>query len=114
MERIDTGDGLSVLDGGALVMGSAIASVHILRAIRTDLSGAGWLMMGITFTWVTITAAGPFIYLARRFGRRLSNYPKIGDRLWALLGIPWLVSAVVQSAAPGGQPRPNPLFAMPL
>jgi hypothetical protein len=114
MERIDTGDGLNVLDGGALVMGSAIASVHILWAMRGDLSGAGWLMMGVTFTWVAITAAGPFIFLARRFVRRLSHYPKIGDRLWALLGIPWLASAVLQSAAPGSDPRPNPLFAMTL
>jgi len=114
MERIDTGDGLSVLDGGALVMGSAIASVHILRAMRNDLSGAGWLMMGITFTWVAITAAGPFIYLGRRFVRRLSNYPKIGDRLWALLGIPWLASAVLQSAAPASESQPNPLFTLTL
>jgi hypothetical protein len=114
MERIDTGDGLSVLDGGALVMGSAIASVHILWAMRGDLSGAGWFMMAITFTWVAITAAGPFIFLARRYVRRLSNYPKIGDRLWALLGIPWLASAVLQSAAPGSESRPNSLFAMTL
>jgi hypothetical protein len=114
MERIDTGDGLSVLDGGALVMGSAIASVHILRAIRNDLSGAGWLMMGVTFTWVAITAAGPFIFLGRRFLRRLSNYPKIGDRLWALLGIPWLASAVIQSAVPGSESQPNSLFTMTL
>jgi hypothetical protein len=114
MDRVDAGAGFSVLDGGALVMGSAIASVHILCATRGDLSGAGWFMMGLTFSWVAITAAGPFIFLARRYARRLSNYPKIGDRLWALLGIPWLASAVLQSAAPGSQPRPNPLFAMTL
>ena len=114
MDRVDAGAGFSVLDGGALVMGSAIASVHILCATRGDLSGAGWFMMGLTFTWVAITAAGPFIFLARRFARRLSNYPKMGDWLWALLGIPWLASAVLQSAAPGSEPRPNPLFAMTL
>ena len=114
MERIDTGDGLSVLDGGALVMGSAIASVHILRAMPSDLSGASWFMLGFTFTWVAITAAGPFLFLARRYVRRLSNYPKIGDRLWALLGIPWLASAIVQSAAPGTDGRPNSLFSMTL
>jgi hypothetical protein len=114
MERTDTGEGLSVLDVAALVMGSAIASVHILCVMRDDLSGAGWLMMGVTFTWVAITAAGPFIFLARRYVRRLSNYPKIGDSLWALLGIPWLASAVIQSAAPGSDSRPNTLFTMTL
>jgi hypothetical protein len=114
MERIDLGDGLSVLDGGALVMGSAIASVHILRAMRTDLSGAGWLMMAVTFTWVAITAAGPFVYLARRFVRRLSHYPKTGDRLWAILGVPWLASAILQSAAPSTESRPNTFFTMTL
>ena len=38
----------------------------------------------------------------------------MGDWLWALLGIPWLASAVLQSAAPGSEPRPNTLFAMTL
>jgi hypothetical protein len=110
MERIDTGGGFSVLDGAALVMGSAIASIHTLRVMRSDLTGAGWIMIWITFAWVALTAAGPFLFLARRFARRLSDYPKIGDRLWALLGIPWLVTAVVQSAAPGNEPRQNSLF----
>jgi hypothetical protein len=95
-------------------MGSAIASIHILRVIRSDLKGAGWIMVWVTFSWVAATAAGPFIFLARRFARRLPNYPKIGDRLWALLGIPWLASAVVQSAAPGSEPRHNPLFTTTL
>jgi hypothetical protein len=110
MERVDTGGGFSVLDGAALVMGSAIASIHTLRVMRSDLTGAGWIMIGITFTWVAVTATGPFLYLARRFARRLANYPKIGDRLWALLGIPWLATAVVQSVAPGSDPRHNSLF----
>jgi hypothetical protein len=114
MERISTGGGFSVLDGAALVMGSAIASIHILGVRRWDLSGAGWFMVGITFTWVAVTAAGPFMFLARRYGRLLPNYPKIGDRLWALLGIPWLVTALVQSASPGSEPRQNPLFTTTL
>ena len=97
MERIDTGEGFSVLDGAALVMGSAIASIHTLRVMRSDLTGAGWIMIWITFTWVAVTATGPFLYLARRFARRMADYPKIGDRLWALLGIPWLATAAVQS-----------------
>ena len=55
-------------------------------------------MLWLTFTWVAVTATGPFLYLARRFARRLADYPKIGDRLWAMLGIPWLLTAVIQSA----------------
>jgi hypothetical protein len=114
MKRIDKGDGFSVLDGAALVVGAAIASIHILAVARDDLSGPGWIMIGITFCWVAVTAAGPFIFLARRFARRLHNYPKIGDRLWALLGTPWLASALIQSASPGSEQRHNPLFIITL
>jgi hypothetical protein len=114
MERIDTGDGFSVLDGAALVMGSAIGSIHALRVMRSELTGAGWVMLWLTFAWVAITSTGPFLYLARRFGRRLAEYPKIGDRLWAMLGVPWLLTAVIQSATAGSEPRPNSLFATTL
>jgi hypothetical protein len=114
MERIDPGGGFSVGDGAALVMGSAIASIHTLRVMRGDLTGAGWIMIWITFTWVAVTAAGPFLFLARRFTRRLPDYPKIGDTLWALQGLPWLVTAVLQSAAPVSEPRQNSLFTMTL
>ena len=114
MERIDKAEGFSVSDGAALVMGSAIASVHILGVRRWDLSGSGWFMVAITFAWMAVTAAGPFIFLARRYARRLADYPQIGDRLWAMLGMPWLVTALVQSAAPSSEPRHNPLFTMTL
>ena len=75
MEQVDAGDGFSVLDGAALVMGSAIASIHILGVRRWDVSVTGWIMVAITFGWVGLTAAGPFIYVARRFARRLPHYP---------------------------------------
>jgi hypothetical protein len=114
MERVDTGGGFSVLDGVALVMGSAIASIHGLRVIRGDMTVLGWFMLGMTFTGVAITATGPFLYLGRRFARRLPDYPKIGDRLWALLGIPWLLTAVIQSAASGSEPRQDSLFTLTL
>jgi hypothetical protein len=114
MERVDTGGGFSVLDGVALVMGSAIASIHGLRVIRGDMTVLGWFMLGMTFTGVAITATGPFLYLGRRFARRLPDYPKIGDQLWALLGIPWLLTAVIQSAASGSEPRQDSLFTLTL
>jgi hypothetical protein len=114
MERVDTGGGFSVLDGAALVMGSAIASIHGLRVIRTDLTAPGWVLLGMTFTGVAITSTGPFLYLGRRFARRLPGYPKIGDRLWALLGLPWLLTAVIQSAAAGSEPRHDSMFTLTL
>lgn len=114
MERINSGDGFSVLDGAALVMGSAIGSIHSLRVVRSDLTGAGWAMLWLTFAWVAVTATGPFLYLVRRYGRRLHEYPKIGDRLWALLGIPWLVTAVIQSATAGSESRHDGLFSTTL
>ncbi len=114
MERIDQGGGFSVLDGGALVGGAAIASIHVMGIRLVDLAGPGWVMILFTFSWIAATAAGPFFYLARRFGRKLAKYPKIGDRLWALLGLPWLVTALLQSATPGTEPRHNPLFSATL
>jgi hypothetical protein len=111
MARADTGDGFTVLDGATLVMGSAIASVHILRIIRNGLTGVGMIMVSITFSWVAVTAAGPFILLARRYARRLTDSPKTGDWLWALLGLPWLITALLQSAMPGEDPRQSPLLA---
>ena len=71
-------------------------------------------MVCLTFAWVALTAAGPFIFLARRYRDRLPGYPRIGDRLWAMLGLPWLVTAVIQSALPGEDPRQNPLFSTTL
>ena len=114
MERSDSGNEINVLDGIALVMGSAIASVHILRVMRSGLSPAGWVMVCLSFAWVALTAAGPFIYLARRYASRVPGYPRIGDRLWAVLGLPWLLTALIQSALPGEDPRQNPLFSATL
>ncbi len=112
MERPATD--INVLDGVALVIGSAIASVHILRIIRAGLSGAGWLLVWLTFSGVALTAAGPFIFLARRYSRRLQGYPRTGDWLWAVLGLPWLITALIQSASPGQNSTENPLFTTTL
>jgi hypothetical protein len=114
MQRIDEGEGFSILDGAALVMGSAIASTHILGVRRWELSAANWVVVALTFTWVALTAAGPFIFLERRYARRIPNYPQIGDQLWALLGLPWLVTALGQSAAPTSDPGHNPWVTMTL
>lgn len=114
IERIDTGEGFSILDGAALVMGSAIASIHVLGVRRWEPSGGSWLMGAVTFALTALTASGPFIFLERRFARRVVHYPRIGDRLWALLGMPWVVTALAQSAAPSSDPRHNPWLIMTL
>ncbi|HKI17201.1 MAG TPA: hypothetical protein VKA15_04950 [Isosphaeraceae bacterium] len=114
MDQAGTAVGFSVLDLGALVMGSAIALTHVLRIMREDLSSGGWIMICLVFVGVTLTAAGPFVFLARRFVRREPGYPRIGDWLWALLGIPWLACAVLKSATPGSESRYEPLFATTL
>jgi hypothetical protein len=110
MDRTDPETDVNVLDGIALVMGCAIASVHILRIIRSGLSVWGWIMVSLVFMWVGLTASGPFIFLARAYSRRLPGYPRVGDRLWALLGMPWVMTAIIQSALPGSEPGQNPLF----
>jgi hypothetical protein len=104
------GGGLSVLDGVALVAGAAVASVHMRGAFDGDLVGPGWPVVLGTFAWVAATAAGPFLYLVRRYARSLPGYPKVGDRLWALLGLPWLLTALLQttSAHSGAGVPPGP------
>ena len=114
MDRIDTGGGFSVVDGVATVMGSAIASIHTMRVMRSDLTGPGWVMLWVTFAGVAVTATGPFLYLGRRFARRVIDYPKLGDRLWAMQGLPWVLTAVIQSAAAGSEARQDTLFALVL
>jgi hypothetical protein len=114
MKRSEAGRDVSVLDGLALVLGSAIASVHILRIMRSGPSAAEWVMLCLMFACVSVTATGPFIFLARRYSRRLPGYPRIGDSLWAVLGVPWLLTAIIVSVLPGDDPSQNPLFAATL
>jgi len=115
-ERSESGGGFSVLDGAAMVTGAAVASVHIRGVIRDSdhLAGPGWLLIWGTFAWVALTAAGPFLFLFRRFLRRLGDYPKVGDALWAVLGLPWLLTAVIRSATPGDPHRHEDLIALGL
>ena len=116
-ERAETaGGGFSVLDGVALVTGAAVASVHLRGIIRETLSGFGWALVWATFAWITLTAAGPFVFLVRRFARRIPDYPQVGDRLWGALGLPWLATAILNSAAagPGPQGAMNDLTALSL
>jgi hypothetical protein len=90
--------GFSVLDGAALVAGAAVAAAHIRRTIDPDQNlGIGWVLLSGTFLWIAVTAAGPFIFLVRRYLRVFPNHPQVGDTLWALLGLPWLLTASSQT-----------------
>ncbi len=96
-DRAEARGGFSVLDGVALVMGAAVAAVHVKSAVPDPTGPADWTWASGLFTWIWLTAAGPFLYLVRRFGTRPLDYPGIGDRLWALAGLPWCVASLVRT-----------------
>jgi hypothetical protein len=107
----EPGGGFSVLDGAAIVTGAAVASIHLRGIIHDDLAAPGWALLWGTFAWVALTAAGPFLFLVRRFVRRLPDYPKVGDGLWGVLGLPWLLTALIRTATPGSAPGRDAFFA---
>jgi hypothetical protein len=112
-ERWERARRFTVLDGVALVMGAAVASVHLRDLVNQDrhLTGLGWALVWITFSGVALSAAGPFLFLARRFGRRPDGYPREGDWLWFLLGVPWALTALLRPRPSGGvlpDPRAGP------
>jgi hypothetical protein len=104
VERSDGSGGFTLLDGAALVIGAAVASVHMREVVTNTkyLRPLDWALIWLTFTGVALSAAGPFEYLARRYVRRPAGYPRIGDRLWVLLGSPWLLTALFRPATPAG------------
>lgn len=106
--------GFTLLDGAAVVTGAAVASIHIRGALPMGLPGGGWVLVWITFAGVAVTAAGPFVFLGRRFGRRTAGYPRIGDLLWALWGLPWILTALLRTASPGGDPHRSELVGLGL
>ena len=93
--------GFTVLDGAAMVAGAAVASVHVRGVLRDEPAGPGWVPLWGTFVWVALTSAGPFLYLARRYARRLPDYPRVGDRLWASARAPLARLTVLLTASPG-------------
>jgi hypothetical protein len=98
-----------MLDATAFVTGAAVASVHF-RDFEEEIGGLtllGWALLVPAFAWLALTAAGPFVFLVRRFGRRADGYPCGDDCLWLGFGLPWVVAALVRSAMgrlPEGEP----------
>ncbi len=90
------GGGFTTLDGAAVVLGASVAAVHV-RSLAVVAEGhpgpVGWVFIWMVFAGLAVTAAGPFVFLGRRYLRRQEGYPRVGDGLWLVLGIPWLLSA---------------------
>ena len=107
----DRDDGFTVLDGVALVVAAAVASVHMKTPVDVA-RGAGWGLVWLAFAGVGLTAAGPILYVARRYGRRPDGYPRMGDRLWAILGSPWIVAAPLRSSRMAGGGRALGIYDM--
>jgi hypothetical protein len=110
-DRTGPGAGFSVLDGAALVTGAAVASIHLRGIMRDDLAAPGWALIWGAFSWIALTSAGPFLFLVRRFVRRLPDYPKVCDRLWGMLGLPWILTSLIRAATPGPAPQRDASFA---
>ena len=104
----------NLIDIGAIVTGASVAAVHVRRALPDPRGLPEWTWGAILLAWLTITAAGPFLYLTRRFRRDPAHpYPLLGDRLWGLWGCPWVLAAVVGSGphSPTGYPeRVDPAY----
>jgi len=103
--------GLTLIDGAAMVIGAAVASIHIRAAVPNGLPGGHWLLVWSTFAGIALTAAGPFVFLGRRFGRRTPGYPRVGDLLWGMWGLPWLVTALLRTTSRAAGPHSNELAA---
>jgi hypothetical protein len=90
MVEIDrgSGGGFRLRDSVALVMGSAVAAVHLRMAAR-EATGAGWILAWLAFMGIGVTAAGPFELLMARIWR--IRRASMGDVVWCVLGVPWVL-----------------------
>jgi hypothetical protein len=102
--------GFSVLDGAGLVGGAAAASVHLRDLADRPITAAGWALAWLAFSGVALSAAGPIVLAVRRLAGRAGGRVRLGDGLWLLLGLPWLIAAPLRpfpmapdpAARPGG------------
>lgn len=95
LERNELTGGFTVLDGGAIVAGAAVSAVHLRGVIDEPFAGPGWILAWATFALVGLTAAGPFLFLYQRLQARRANTLRSGELVWAMLGIPWIVTALL-------------------
>jgi hypothetical protein len=95
--------GVTLLDSLGLVAGAALASVH-LRSPSGELTDQGLgVLLWATLAGIALSAAGPLVFLARRFVRRIPDYPRRGDVLWLVLGAPWVLTAPLRMGGAAGR-----------
>jgi hypothetical protein len=85
--------GPTVLDGTALVVGAAVAAAHVRRVVPEFTTTPSRYLLALTFLGIALSAAGPLVYVVRRWLRPGPEPQRLGDRLWALLGLPWIATA---------------------
>lgn len=91
--------GFTMLDGASLVLGAAVGAVHLRPVASGGLSSGDSGLFWATFLGVALTASGPFLFLEREFWRHLASGPHLAEVLWAVLGLPWVLSAVLRASA---------------
>lgn len=110
--RRDPGSGgFNLLDASAFVAGAATAAIHFRGVAEQVGPREGWVLLGLTYTWASVTTSGPFIMLARRYGRRVAGYPRAGDWCRTLLGLPWVVAVLMLPDPSLGLIPLKPLFS---
>jgi hypothetical protein len=97
--------GFTMLDSASLVLGAAVGSVHLRplasRGAWDSHSGLFWP----TFLGVALTASGPFVFLERWLGKRPAASPHLAEALWAVLGLPWVLTSALRASARPFGPR---------
>jgi hypothetical protein len=102
--------GFQLRDGAALVLGAAIASVHLRGTVR-EAAGAGWVLAWIAFAGVALTAAGPFELLVDRMAKR-SRVRYFGETLWCVLGLPWIATTILSPLSASPSERVPDLYSL--
>lgn len=102
---------VGLLDVIALVSGAAIAGAHVRLAVPEPRGGA-WVWAVALFGLLAVTASGPFLLLVRIVaGRGPGGRSRVGDRLWAVWGSPWVAAALVEATKAGKATEPGRLDA---
>ncbi len=94
--------GVTVLDALALVLGGALASVHVRGRFADEAGDGVGPVIALAFIGLSLTAAGPFLFWSRRLGRGPRPRHDSGLTLWAALGFPWCLGGAIEAIVPGG------------
>lgn len=93
--RNETG-AFGVQDGGSLVVGGAIASLHLRDVVPSDPSGVSALMALAMILGIGVTASGPLIVGLHAWSAQGWVRPSRGEWVWALAGLPWILAALAR------------------